>query len=61
MVEPSHITVPLHFVAVRRLAAEGQTDRMVCDVEVCMKQRDGIEVLYMEEKLPMMFINVYGD
>ena len=32
-----------------QLAAEGQSDKMVSDMEVCMKQGYGIEFLYAEK------------
>jgi len=31
------------------MAAEGQSDRMVSDMEMCMKQRCGTEFLYVEQ------------
>ena len=41
--------ISLHLVAMRQMAAEGQSDRMVSDMEVCKKQRGGIEFLHVEE------------
>ena len=32
--------IPLHFVAVQQMAAEWQSDKLVSDMEVWMKQRD---------------------
>ena len=43
------INIPLHFVAVQQMAAEEQSDRMVSDMEVWMKQSGGIEFLLMEK------------
>jgi len=55
--EPS-TNIPLCFVAVWQMAAEEQYDSMASDVEVQMKQRGGIEFLYMGKKLhPLTFTN----
>jgi len=43
-VEPSHY-IPLHVVAVQQMAAEGQSDKMITEMEVHMKQRCGTEFL----------------
>ena len=47
------------------MAAEGQSDRMVSDMEVCVKQRCGIEFLHAAEIAPVAIhqclLNVYGD
>ena len=47
------------------MAAEGQSDRMVSDVEMRMKQRCGIEFLHEEKMAPTdvdrQLLNVYGD
>jgi len=40
----------LHIVAVWQVAAEGQSDRMVSDMEVWMKQKSVIEFLHSEKK-----------
>ena len=32
------------------MAAEGQSDKMASDMEVCLKQRCGIEFLHAEKK-----------
>ena len=41
------------------MAAEGLSDRMVSDVEVCMKQRGVTEFLHAEKKWhPLTFIDV---
>ena len=46
-------------------AAEGQSDRMVSDMEVHMKQKCGIEFLLVERMAPIdihwCLLNVYGD
>ena len=46
------------------MAAEGQSDRMVSDMEVHMKQRCGIEFLHAEKMAPidihLHLLNVYG-
>ncbi len=34
------------------MAAEGQSERMASNVEVCMKQRYGTEVLHVEKMEP---------
>jgi hypothetical protein len=55
----------LSFVAVRRMAAEGQFDKMVSDMEVYMKQRCVTELLHAENIAPKdihrRLLNVYGD
>ena len=57
--------IPLHFVSVQQMAAEGQSDRMESDREVHVKQRCGIEFPHMEKMLPtelhQCLLNVYGD
>ena len=35
-VEPS-INIPLHSVSMRQMAAEGQSDKMATDTEVCIR------------------------
>ena len=37
------INIPLHVVAIQQTAAEGQSDNMATNVEVCMKQSCGTE------------------
>jgi len=63
-VEPSN-NIPLHFVAIRQMAAEGQSDRMASDTEVQMNQRYVIEFLHVEKMAPFdihqHLLNVYGD
>jgi hypothetical protein len=44
--------IPLNFVAVRQMTAEGQSDKMASDMEVHMKQRHVIEFLYVEKIAP---------
>ena len=44
--------IPLHFVAVRQIAAEGQSDRMASDMEMWMEQRYDIEFLHVEKMAP---------
>jgi len=41
--------VPLHFIAVRQMAVEGQSDQMVSDMEMCMQRKCGIEFLQAEK------------
>ena len=47
------------------MAAEGQSDRMVSDMEVHMKQRCEIEFLHVENMAPIYIhqhlLNIYGD
>ena len=47
------------------MAAEGQSDRMVSDTEVCMKQRGVIEIFHAEKMATIdihwFLLNVYGD
>jgi len=56
---------PLHFVAAWQMAAEGQSDKMVPDVGVCMKKQCVIEFLCVEKMAPVNIhqhlLNVYGD
>ena len=46
------------------MAAEGPSDRMVPDMEACMKQRCGTEFLHAEKTAPtdvhQCVLNVYG-
>ena len=44
--------IPLHFVAMWQMAAEGQSGRMVSDVEAFMKQRCVTEFLHAEKMAP---------
>jgi len=57
--------IPLNFVAVRQMTAEGQSDKRASDMEVRMKQRCVIEFLYAEKNSPndihRRLLNVYGD
>ena len=54
----------LQSAAVRHLAAERQSDRMVSDVEACMKQRCVIEFLHAQKEAPIdihwCLLNIYG-
>jgi len=47
------------------MAAEGQSDKIACDMEVQMKQRCGIEFLHMEKTAPTdihwCLLNIYRD
>ena len=47
------------------MTAEGQSDKMASDMEVCMKQRCVIEFLHVEKNAPndihRRLLNVYGD
>ena len=47
-VEPSS-QYPLHFVAVGQMAIEEQSDKIVSDMEVCMKQKWVTEFLHVEK------------
>ena len=46
------------------MAAEGQSDRMASDMEMCLKQRGGIEFLQAEKVAPtdihQCLLNIYG-
>ena len=57
--------IPLNFVAVRQMTAEGQSYKMASDMEVRMKQRCVIEYLHAEKIAPndihRRLLNVYGD
>ena len=58
-------SILLHFVAVWQMAAEGQSDTMASDMEVCMKQRCVTEFLHVEKMSPTdihgHLLNVSGD
>jgi len=58
-------SIPLHTVAVRQMAAKGQTDKMVSDVKMHMAQRRGIAFLHVEKMTPVeihqRLLNVYGN
>jgi len=47
------------------MTAEGQSDKVASDMEVCMKQRCVTEFLYVEKNAPndihRRLLNVYGD
>jgi hypothetical protein len=57
--------IPLNFVAVQQMAADGQSDEMVSDMEVRLKHRCIIEFLHAEKIAPndihRCLLNVYGD
>ena len=46
------------------MAAEGQSDKMISDIEVCMKQMCGTEFLHAVKIVPIaihpLLVNVYG-
>ena len=44
--------IPLYVVAVRQMAAEGQSDAITSDMGVQMKQRCVTEFLHLEKKGP---------
>jgi len=47
------------------VTAEGQSDKMASDEEVCMKQRGGKEFLHVEKMASIVIhqclLNIYGD
>jgi len=45
--------VPLHFVTMQQMAAQGQSDRMASDMEVHVKQRCRIEFLPGKKMTPI--------
>ena len=53
--EPSN--TPLTFVSVGQMAAEEQSEKMVSEMEPCMKQRCGTKLLHAEKMHPLMFID----
>ena len=59
------ITNLLHLVAMQQNASEGQSDKMVSDMEVHMKQKRGTEFLHVEKIAPIdihqSLLNIYGD
>jgi len=61
----SSISIPLHFVAVEQMAAEGQSDRLVSDVEAHMEQRRVPQFLHVEKMAPIgihcCLLNVCGE
>jgi len=63
-VEPS-ANIPLHYVAVWQMTAEGQSDRVVSVMEVHMEQRGVTEFLHAEKTAPTdihwWLLNVDGD
>lgn len=63
ILEPANIL--LHAVCVQQLTAEGQSPKMLYRMEVCVKQRGGVEFLHAENMAPIDIcwhsMNVYGD
>ena len=57
--------IVFHFVAMRQMAAQGQSDRMVSEMEVWMKQRCVTEFLHVEKIAPIdihwCLLNFDGD
>ena len=57
--------IPLNFVSVRQMTAEGQSDKMASDMQGRMKQRCVNEFLHAEKIAPndihRRLLNVYGD
>lgn len=52
----------LNFIAVQQMAVERQSNNLVLDMEVCMKQKCGTEFLYEEKTYTHWHsLNVYGD
>ena len=47
------INILLHFVAVKQMAAEGQSNRMASNMEVQMKQRCVLEFFHAEKMAPI--------
>ena len=45
--------IPLRFVAMQQMAAEGQSDEMASDMEVHMKERCVIEFFHAEKMAPI--------
>ena len=43
------------------MAAEGQSDEMMSDLEVCKKQSFGTEFLPLEKFAPTDLLNAYGN
>jgi hypothetical protein len=57
--------IPLNFVAVQQMTAEGQSNKMTSDMEVRMKQRCVIEYLHAAKSAPSdihrRLLNVSGE
>ena len=51
VLDPSH-QYCLTFWCAQQMAAEGQSDKMTSDMEVCMKQRCVAELLHVEKFAP---------
>lgn len=56
-------SIPLNFVSVQQIAAEGHSDKMASDTEVHMKQKYRTELLHVGKKKkkwnPLTFIGTY--
>ena len=56
--------IPLRFVAVQQMAAEGQSDRTSSDIEAYMEHRSGFEFLHAKKMAPtdihQCLLNVCG-
>ncbi len=58
--------IPLQVVVMWQVAAEGQSDKVVTDMEACMKQRCVTEYFHAEKKwhtadTHQHLLNIYGD
>lgn len=57
--------IPLHFVHMWQMAAEGLSDKMESNKEVCMKQSGGTELLHVEKiafiDIHQCLLNFYGE
>lgn len=62
--EPSR-NIPLHFIAFQQMVTEEQSDRMVSDMEVCIKQRRGTKFVCVEKMasidIHQCLLIIYGD
>ena len=54
-----------HYLSMQQMAAEGQSDKMFSDIDVCMKQRHGTEFLHVGKTAPIdihqSLLANYGD
>ena len=59
------LPILLHFVAVRQIAAEKQSEKMASDMEESMKKRDATEFLHAPQIAPTdilwHLLNIYRD
>jgi len=55
--------IPLHFVAMQQITAEGQSDKITSNMELHMKQRCGVESMQIQKytRWHSFALNVYGD